>query len=166
MLLLSPRCSRLEYPQKPEANSGRNTATLPSNSLDVKAMRQKAAVTRPRGGMARRQGGSFNSILARRKSPLVSQSSEQQSARGEKTYEAKKNTHNNTRFCAYFSRAWLSDGTGVPLPLGNIVLCGWTPAFSFFFRYFICQIIAAATLSHSNHTVAQPSLVRGEKGRG
>lgn len=91
MLLLSPRCSRLEYPQKPEANSGRNTATLPSNSVDVKAMRQKAAVTRPREGMARRQGGSFNSILARRKSPLVSQSSEQQRARGEKTYEAKKN---------------------------------------------------------------------------
>ena len=39
---------------------------------------------------------------------------------------------NKTSLGAYFSLAWPSDGTGVPLPLGNMILCGRTPAFSFF----------------------------------
>lgn len=44
------------------------------------------AETRLRGGMASRQGGSFNSVLGRRKSPPVSPSSDQQrnNLRGEK----------------------------------------------------------------------------------
>ena len=44
----------------------------------------KVAETRLGEGMARRQGGSFNSILAERKSPLASLSSEQQGAGGKK----------------------------------------------------------------------------------
>lgn len=92
------------------------------------AISQKVAETQLRGGMASRQGGSFNSVLGRRKSPLASLSSEQQESnlRG-------KEIHINKRFWAYFSRAWPSDGTGVPLPLGNIVLCGRTPAVFLFF---------------------------------
>lgn len=125
------------------------------------------------GGMARRQGGSFNSILGREEiaSLSASPSSEQQRATGKQLARRRERKHTIIkRSRAYFSRAWLSDGTGVPLPLGNIVLCGWTPAFSFFFpRYFICQIIAAATLSRSNHTpAAQPddSTEPGPEGKG
>lgn len=123
--------------------------------------------------MARRQGGSFNSILGREEiaSLSASPSSEQQRATGKQLARRRERKHTIIkRLRAYFSRAWLSDGTGVPLPLGNIVLCGWTPAFSFFFpRYFICQIIAAATLSRSNHTpAAQPddSTEPGPEGKG
>lgn len=104
--------------------------------------------------MASRQGGSFNCILGKRKSPLASLSSKQQRARGSNLRG--KKIHNNKRFSAYFSRAWLSDGTGVPLPLGNIVLFGGRPPSLSLFCYFICQIIAAATLSHSNRTPPQP----------
>lgn len=116
--------------------------------------------------MARRRGGSFNSILGRGGNRLARGSPVQRTtARDGGNNSLRGGGRESTqwrgekeRLRAYFSRAWLSDGTGVPLPLGNIVLCGWTAAFSFFFpRYFICQIIAAATLSRSNHTpAAQP----------
>lgn len=115
--------------------------------------------------MARRQGGSFNSILARRKSPLVSQSSKQQSARGEKTYEAKKHTIIHVSVLTFLVPG-CPTAPGCLCLWGTLFCVGGRPPSLSFFRYFICQIIAAATLSHSNRTVAQPSMIRGEKGRG
>lgn len=83
--------------------------------------------------MASRQGGSFNSILGRRKSPLASPSSEQQRARGN---NLRGKIPNNKRFWAYFSRAWPSDGTGVLLPLGNMFCVGGRPPSLPFFPLF------------------------------
>lgn len=89
------------------------------------------------------------SVGGNRLSRLACPANNRERERGKLT---RRKTHNNHRLCAYFSRAWPSDGTGVPLPLGNIVLCRRSPP-SLSFFYFICQIIAAATLSaHSNRT--------------
>lgn len=51
---------------------------------------------------------------------------------------------------------------------GTLFCVGGRPPSLSFFRYFICQIIAAATLSHSNRTPPQPddSTEPGPGGRG
>lgn len=115
--------------------------------------------------MAKRQGGSFNSILGRRKSPLASLSSEQQSARG-------KNLRGKKHIIIIVSELTFlvlgrPTAPGCLCLWGTLFCVGGRPPSLSFFRYFICQIIAAATLSHSNHTLLnptiQPSLVRWEK---
>jgi len=107
--------------------------------------------------MASRQGGSFNSILGRRKSPLARPSSEQQRARREQ-FTRQKHTIIDVSSLTFLV-------LGRPTAPGSLCLWGTLfcvggrpPSLSFLFfpRYFICQIIAAATLSHSNRTPPQP----------
>lgn len=154
MLLLPPQHSRLGISAQTRGYKHRQTA-----------LKAKAAVTRLRGGMARRRGGSFNSILPGRKSPLARQSSEQQRARGGKTYEAEKHTIIHVSALTFLVPGCRT-APGCLCLWGTLFCVGGRPPSRSFFRYFICQIIAAATLSHSNRTVAQPSVVRGEKGWG
>lgn len=130
--------------------------------------------------MARRQGGSFNSILGREEiaSSLgsASPSSEQQRATGKQlarrrdgkhTMKKKKNTVCELTFLVL----------GCPTAPGCLCLWGTLfcvggrpPSLSFFPRYFICQIIAAATLSRAPTTLlaAQPddSTEPGPGGKG
>ncbi len=115
--------------------------------------------------MASRQGGSFNSILGRRKSPLASLSSEQQSARG-KNLRGKKHKIKNVSALTFLVLG-RPTAPGCLCLWGTLFCVGGRPPSLSFYRYFICQIIAAATLSHSNHTPAQPDdstePVRGEE---
>lgn len=145
MLLFSPfPCSRFEQPPKTSQRVRlKHNSDLPWSLWWMCGKRQQTA--KGRRNTARRRNGEktrrFIQFHSRQEEIASCQpiSSKQHKA----TQEAEKyGTYK--RLTAYFSRAWLSDGTGVPLPLGNIVLCGRTPAFSFFFRYFICQTIAAA----------------------
>lgn len=116
--------------------------------------------------MARRQGGSFNSILGRRKSPLASLSSEQQRARG-KNLRGKKHTIINVSELTFLVLG-RPTAPGCLCLWGTLFCVGGRPPSLSFFRYFICQIIAAPTLSHSNHTLAQPddSTEPGPEGKG
>lgn len=104
--------------------------------------------------MAKRQGGSFNSILGRRKSPLASLSSEQQRARG-KNLRGKKHVIIIVSVLTFLVLG-RPTAPGCLCLWGTLFCVGGRPPSLSFFRYFICQIIAAATLSHSNHTLAQP----------
>lgn len=75
--------------EKTQQNCTRNRSVL-----SVETAESNVEKTRLRAGMASRQGGSFNSILTRRKSPPASLSSEQQSAR-RKNLRGKKYTIRN-----------------------------------------------------------------------
>lgn len=103
--------------------------------------KKKKAETQLRGGMASRQGGSFNSILGRRKSPLARPSSEQQRARREQ-FTRQKHTIIDVSSLTFLV-------LGRPTAPGSLCLWGTLfcvggrpPSLSFLFfpRYFICQI--------------------------
>lgn len=117
--------------------------------------------------MARRQGGSFNSILGRRKSPLASLSSEQQKRERETTCEAEKHTIIDVRELTFLVLG-CPTAPGCLCLWGTLFCVGGRPPSLSFSRYFICQIIAAATLSRSNHTPAQPddTTEPGPEGKG
>lgn len=167
MLLFSPlRARDWISAKKTEATAGWKTDKLPSESALRDSSKPKVAETRLRGGMASRQGGSFNSILGRRKSPLASPSSEQQRARG-KNLRGKKHTVINVSGLTFLVPG-RPTAPGCLCLWGTLFCVGGRPPSLSFFRYFICQIIAAATLSHSNRTPAQPddSTEHGPGGRG
>lgn len=102
--------------------------------------------------MASRQGGSFNSFLGRRKSLLASLSSEQQRAGGSNLRGEKYIIINVSKLTFLV----LGRPTAPEcLCLSGTLFCVGERPPSSFLLYFICQIIAAATLSHSNRTPPQ-----------
>lgn len=125
----------------------------------------KAAETELKGGMASRQGGSFNSILGRRKSPLASLSSKQQRARGS-NLRAEKYTIINVSKLTFLV---------LGCPMAPACLCLWgtwfyvggrPPSLSFFA---ISSVRSSRPRPSRTPTAlllsptTQPSLVRGEE---
>lgn len=106
-------------------------------------------------GMASRQGGSFNSILGRRKSPLASLPSEQQKA----TYVVENYRIINVSLLTFLVLG-CPTAPGCLCLWGTLFCVGGRPPSLSFFRYFICQTIAAATLLKPS---TQPSMVWGKR---
>lgn len=104
------------------------------------------------------------SVGGNRLSRLACPANNRERERGKLT---RRKTHNNHRLCAYFSRAWPSDGTGVPLPLGNIVLCRRSPPSLSFFLFHLSDhrgrdpLRALQPHCFCSNPTTQPSLVRG-----